>query len=486
MNRFELDRTARSSADGKVLIAGSPLSMFRLSEGGRRIVERIRSGEPLPDGHAALTARLVDAGALHPVFEPGTGPTAADVTLVVPAFRADPDRVRKLIANSRCARAIVVDDASPVPFPALDGADIVRLERNGGPGRARQAGLDRVSTPYVAFLDTDLDVTTGWLDGLLPCFVDPTIALVAPRVCAAGPPAAAGAVPRTLARFESLRGPLDLGPERGRIRPSTRVSYVPAAALVCRTEALRTVGGFDPTLRLGEDVDLVWRLDRAGWRCRYEPASAVQHSVRPSLRAWLGQRAGYGFSATDLAMRHPGSVAPVQTSVWSVVSWGLPAAGFPIAGLLVAGGSAAALVRKLPEMPDRTAQALRLAGLGHLHAGRTIATALTRSWWPVSLAASLVLRRARRVLLAAAVVPGLIEWWKCRREMDPARFVLLRLLDDGAYGLGLWRGAFARRSAAALVPRLTNLPKWFARPRSGAGARTPSPAGATVAGGTPQ
>jgi hypothetical protein len=157
-----------------------------------------------------------------------------------------------------------------------------------------------------------------------------------------------------------------------------------------------------------------------------------------------------------------------------------------VLGLAVAGGSAAALVRKLPEMPDRTVQAMHLAGLGHLHAGRTLAEAATRSWWPVSLLAALGSRRARRALLVAAVVPGFLEWWKVRRSIDPARFLLLRLLDDGAYGLGLWKGAVARRSPAALRPRFTNLPKWLDRSRSRASAGGPAPSSATAVGGTPQ
>lgn len=458
MSRFELDASVRLSSDHRVLIGGSPVSLFRLSAAGSRIVDRIASGESLAPGHAALTDRLVAAGALHPVYEPGHGPTASDVTLVIPAFGADPGRVRDLAHRTGAARTIVVDDASTVPFPEVPGMEVLRLGTNGGPGAARQAGLEMVTTPFVAFVDTDIDVDRGWLEAMLPCFAAGSVALAAPRVrpSPAGPGAPAIAV--LLARFEALRGPLDLGPARGRIRAATRISYVPAAALVCRTAALRACGGFDPGMRLGEDVDLVWRLDEAGWTCRYEPATEVHHDVRPTLGAWLRQRSGYGFSATDLALRHPGSVAPVQVSVWSAASWALPAIGLPVLGVLVAAGSTAALARKLPEMPDRTEQAVRLAGLGHLHAGRLLATALTRSWWPVTLAGALVSRRARRVLLVAVAVPTLLEWWKVRRSLDPARFAALRLLDDGAYGFGLWKGAWRRRSAAALLPDLTNRP----------------------------
>ncbi len=478
VSRFELDPGARTSSDGRVLFGGSPLSLFRLTPAGSKIVDRIRTGEHLAPGHGALTTRLVSAGALHPVPDPGTGPTTDQVTLVVPAFAADPERVQALSLATGCSRTIVVDDASIVPFPPLTGIEVIRFESNAGPGAARQAGLERVSTPFVVFLDTDITVEDGWITALLPFFADDKVALVAPRVRAserAG--VSTTALSHMLSQFESLRGPLDLGPHRGRIRAASRVSYVPAAALVARTDALRAIGGFDPALRLGEDVDLVWRLDEAGWMCRYEPGVEVRHDVRTTLRAWLRQRVGYGFSATDLALRHPGAVAPIQTSIWSAASWALSALGLPVVGAAVAAGSTAALVKKLPEMADREREALRLAGLGHLHAGRILATALTRSWWPVSLLAALVSSRARRVLVAAVAVPTLLDWWKVRRSIDPVRFAVLRLLDDGSYGFGLWKGAWTRQSAAALVPDLTS---WPNRPKYAASREA---AGATAAGG---
>lgn len=438
------------------------MSMFRLSKAGAGLIERVAAGQALPNGHQVLTTRLVAAGALHPLPDVGSGPRADDVTLVVPCYAVDPERVRQLAASADFARVIVVDDASPNEFPPLEGVNVIRVDRNAGPGAARQRGLDDVTTEFVAFLDADVTVPSGWLEHLLPHFVDDSVALVAPRVRATEPDEGFGVIARTCARFEGLRGPLDLGPQRARIRAASRVSYVPAAALVARTKALRQVGGFDTALRLGEDVDLVWRLDEAGLMCRYEPAAEVRHDVRRTLGGWLRQRAGYGFSATDLAIRHPGAVAPVQTSAWSALAWAVAASGAPVVGLCIAGGTTAALARRFPDLPDREVEALRLAGLGNLHAGRVLATALTRSWWPVSLLLALVSRRARRLLLLAAVVPTLLEWWPSRRRIDPITFSLFRLLDDGAYGFGLWRGALARRSAAALLPDLTS---WPNRPR---------------------
>ena len=65
-------------------------------------------------------------------------------------------------------------------------------------------------------------------------------------------------------------------PRPGLVRPLSRIPYVPSAALVVRRAALPDEL-FDPALRGGEDVDLVWRLVQAGWDVRYEPAATVGH-----------------------------------------------------------------------------------------------------------------------------------------------------------------------------------------------------------------
>jgi hypothetical protein len=203
----------------------------------------------------------------------------------------------------------------------------------------------------------------------------------------------------------------------------------------------------------------VWRLDESGLRVRYEPAGVVDHEPRRTLPAWLAQRASYGRSAADLATRHPGAAPPLAVSGWSAAVWALAAAGAPVAALATAGGTALALSRKLQNLDDPVGEALRLTGAGHLFAGRMLASAITRAWWPVVVALALVSRRARRVLAAAALIPALVDWIGQRPPLDPVRYVGLRLLDDAAYGTGLWQGAFDRRTAAPLLPDLTSWPR---------------------------
>jgi mycofactocin glycosyltransferase len=435
---YVLDATTRRPPGSNVVIGGSPLKLFRLTDAGVAVFDDVAAGHdvPLDEKTGPMLDRLLDAGAIHPC--PDSGPfTAADVTVVVPALVLGESALAEIV---RCcagvAGVIAVDDASDPPVTAVAGSRVLRLRTNAGPAVARNAGLGAVRTPLVAFVDTDVRLEPGWLRSLLGHFADDRVGLVAPRVASAP-----GAGP--VARYEQGHSPLDLGPEPGRIAPGTRLSYVPAAAIVVRTEALRAIGGFDRSLRFGEDVDAVWRLVEAGWRCRYEPASVVQHRPRGSWRALVAQRVAYGSSAAPLASRHPGALAPVRLSGWSGAAWGLLAAGQPIPALAVAGATTLALVRKLPGVPAR--ESLRLAGLGHVHAGRLLADAARRAWWPGLLAGSLVSKRVRTIA-AATVVPALLSGG------------IPRLVDDLAYGAGLWKGVVAEREPGPLQPRFTSWP----------------------------
>ncbi len=458
--RYRLDSSWRRPGDGQLLIAGSPLRLFRLSTGGAQVVAMVEVGE-FPDTAAVhqLLDRFVDAGALHPVHPQGPF-TAADVTVVIPAHGRLPAQLPQGV------RVIVVDDASPVPLVlplqhATTSRDhvmpplrttLLRHDTNRGPGAARNTGLAEVATPLVAFVDCDVVLPDGWLAPLLAHFADDRVALVAPRV--EGAPGASW-----LARYEQRHSPLDLGGEPARVVAGTRVSYVPAAALLCRTAALREVGGFDSELRLGEDVDLVWRLAAAGHRCRYEPAAVVQHQPRGSFSALLRQRFGYGRSAAPLAARHPGALAPVRMSGWSALSWLLLATRHPLLAIGVAGGTTIALQRKLTDVP--AAESLRLAGLGHLAAGRQLAKATVRAWWPAALLAVALCRRARLPVAASFVVPALLDAARAR-SVQPLLDAPLVACDEMAYGAGVWAGVLAERQVGPLLPELTNWP-----PRNG-------------------
>jgi mycofactocin system glycosyltransferase len=434
------------AGDGEsTVIGGSPLRLFRLTAAGRSAFDAIAAGTAVASSR--LTERLLDAGAIHPLRPPREADghhrhTEADVTVVVPTHETDPARLYDILRHCLDSAGVMfVDDGSGTPLTGVRGATLVRLRHNSGPAAARNAGVRAAESPIVAFVDTDVDLVPGWLDGLLWHFDDPRVGYVAPRV--ASGPAVEGGDSR-VAKYEERHSPLDLGGEPARIAPGTRVSYVPAAVLLVRKVALDEIGGFDAGLRCGEDVDAVWRLHAAGWRGRYEPAVVVLHHPRPSWRALAAQRRAYGESAAALASVHGNAVAPVRMSAWSLGVWGLAAAGRPLSAAGMAGGTALALIPKLRGVP--ASESLRLAGRGHLAAGRSLATAMRRTWLPFVGLGAVWSRRARWIT-AAAVVPAMFEG-------GPAR-----LFDDVSYGVGVWKGVLGRRRLAPVLPAVVSWPR---------------------------
>jgi hypothetical protein len=127
-------------------------------------------------------------------------------------------------------------------------------------------------------------------------------------------------------------------------------------------------------------------------------------------------------------------------SGWSVASWAAGVAAHPVLGAAISAGSAGALVRKLDDIPAR--EAFRLAWLGNLMAGEQIASAVRRVWWPLLLIAASRSRLARRILVASALA---------------ARHPV-RLADDVAYSIGVWRGMLDERTIAPLIPEISSWP----------------------------
>jgi mycofactocin system glycosyltransferase len=449
---------------GQVLIGGSPLRVVRVSDRGAQVVDQLLAGDAVPQGGGTerLVRRLLDGGLLQPA--PQSGPfTTDDVTVIVPVHGQLESTLLDAIGPVR--RILVVDDASaePVVVPTRTGWEVpvecIRRATNGGPASARNTGLASATTPLVAFVDADCIPLHGWLEPLLVQFADPEVAAVAPRIVAAEP---IGAPDHPLlSRYEQIRASLDRGPQPGRVRARTRVPYVPSAALVCRVDAARQLDGFDESMRIGEDVDFVWRLDEAGHTVRYDPDTTVAHRHRTTPWAWARRRFDYGTSAGPLARRHPGALVPVEASGWSVAAWALLGMGHPLAAGAVVGGSATLLGKKLDGLDHPLPVAVRLAGRGHLGAGRLLAQSLVRPWWPVTLLVAFVIpwRRLRLLLLGASLAPAVVDWIRERPDLDPVPYVALRLADDVAYGTGVWVGSVRARTLEPLLPDLTSWPR---------------------------
>ncbi|MFE7438172.1 mycofactocin biosynthesis glycosyltransferase MftF [Streptomyces tendae] len=450
-----LDRRTEVLDDGRVLLGGFPTRLLRLTARAQALFEG-RTLRVTGRAGALLADRLLDAGLAHPVVTSLPEPRDARHTFVVPVRDRPRELDRLLTSIGPGHEVIVVDDASHRPasvaaVAAEHGARLLALSVNAGPAGARNAGLRLVRTPYAVFVDSDVVLPPETVPVLLRHFADPRVAMAVPRITGLETAASAN----WIGRYESVRSSLDLGRHPAAVRPAGSVSWASTACTVVRVDALRD--GFDARMRVGEDVDLCWRLFADGRRVRYEPTVEAAHEHRVEVADWLLRKAVYGTGAHPLAERHPQHIAPAVFAPWSVVMVGALLAqrrwSVPVAGIVFA-GAGLRIARKLDGVRQRHRLALRLTAMGSVAALTQTSALLTRHWWPAAAVGCVASRRIRRAVAVAAVADVVLEHRRDRAALDLLRYGVARRLDDLAYGAGVWLSALRGRSTAALRPRI--------------------------------
>lgn len=189
---------------------------------------------------------------------------------------------------------VVVDNGSSDGSVAtLRGAwpDVRVVDAGGNVGYAAAAnrGIAATTASVVAVCNPDLVVRPGTAAALVSVFADPTVGAAGPRVLnpdgstypsARRDPALVDAVGHAVLGRVWPRNPctrryreLDADPAVAR-----DVDWASGAALWFRRDAIEGIGGWDEGYFMYlEDVDVGWRLRRAGWRVRYEPGGVVVH-----------------------------------------------------------------------------------------------------------------------------------------------------------------------------------------------------------------
>ena len=442
------DRSVRCESEGRLLVGGRPGRALHLTNSGRDALLEIQSGRVESESARLLARLLIEAGMAHP--RPPKRECAPEVTIIVPVRDRSQMLDKCLGALGDQAPLVVVDDGSRDPalttsICARHGATLFRLEPGRGAAAARNAGVAATSTEFVGFVDSDCIPHARWLHDLLPHFADPAIAAVAPRIVPRLP--AGPATSRKV--FTTMRSPLDMGPHEGLVTPRGAIPYVPTAALIVRRAALEPP--FDPSLRYGEDVDLVWRLHDAGWEVRYVPQVLAEHDEPTNWRGLLTRRFRYGTSVGPLARRHSGRLSHLVLQPWTTATTAALFAGYGKTTLAMTAVQTIALSRRSGgvRLPLKSSSRYAVSGVGHTIEG--VGRASTMFAAPVLIAA-LAHRRTRRTALALLAAPPVAEWVRRRPGIDPLRWSLACLADDVAYGAGVWRGCVAERTVAPLVP----------------------------------
>ena len=132
-----------------------------------------------------------------------------------------------------------------------------------------------------------------------------------------------------------------------------------------------------------------------------------------------------------------------------------------LASIVVATITGRRIAKSLSSVETEPKDVAVVAAHGLWSAAMQLASAVCRHYWPLALIATLLSRRCRQVVLLAAVVEGVVDWLTRNRnvEEDAPRvglltYIVLRRLDDIAYGAGLWTGVVRERHLGALKPQI--------------------------------
>ena len=179
--------------------------------------------------------------------------------------------------------------------------------------RGNNAALASATGELVCFLNNDVEVPPNWLHPLVAAMGDPGVVAVQPKLLQladrsrfeyAG--ASGGFLDATGVPFTRGRLFFTLEDDRGQYDNARDVFWATGAALLVRREAFEAAGGFAEAFGMHmEEIDLCWRLQRAGGRIRVEPASEVYHLGGASLprgarKTYLNYRNGLAMLARNL------------------------------------------------------------------------------------------------------------------------------------------------------------------------------------------
>lgn len=186
-------------------------------------------------------------------------------------------------------------------FPEVE---VLSFDTNRGFAGGYNKALQEIATPYVCLLNSDVEVTKGWIDSPLELLQkDPSLGAVQPKILSykakeyfeyAG--AAGGFLDREGYPFCAGRIFTTLEKDRGQYNTLRQITWASGAALFVRKEAFMDVGGFDPLFFSHmEEIDLAWRLQRAGYSLCYSPFSVVYHVGGATLSAGNPKKTYYNY-----------------------------------------------------------------------------------------------------------------------------------------------------------------------------------------------
>jgi GT2 family glycosyltransferase len=222
-------------------------------------------------------------------------------TGIVIIARNEGERFKRCLASCKgLTRHVVYADSGSTDGSAeharAEGADVVALERPYNQPRGRNAGFRRLlelspSVRYVFFIDGDCELAEGFLDAAHAALeADPTAGAASGRRVELHPEAS---VYNKLVDMEwnTPVGESDFGGD-----------------VLIRASIVQDLGGYREDMPAGEDMEMCYRVRRAGHRVLRLPLQMSRHDVDlQRFSAWWKRHGRGGMAYAHAALLHWGS-----------------------------------------------------------------------------------------------------------------------------------------------------------------------------------
>ena len=263
---------------------------------------------------------------------------------------------------------IVADNGSGDGSPDMVRAEfpsvrVLQTGENLGFGRANNLALQDASGRAYCLLNSDAELLPGaLLEALAVLHSNPKIGLVGgqllwpdgrPQTSYGDDPTLLGVLrEQTFTSARAVAPPF--APQTAAVKD---VDQICGAFMLIRPEAWREMGGFDPHYFMyNEDVDLNFRLRRAGWRVVFAPGVQVTHHLGASSSADWRKRArmvsAYNESRFYFFSRFHGPAAGAKLKAYCLLGAAIRLSGWTVLSLVRP--SARDKVRLFEEVRRRT------------------------------------------------------------------------------------------------------------------------------------
>jgi glycosyltransferase involved in cell wall biosynthesis len=224
------------------------------------------------------------------------------ISIIIPAYNAAQTLPACLEALKKQTQPpdeiIVVDDGSQdqtAQVARAHGAHLLE-QPHQGPAAARNLGIDLASGNIVLFTDADCEPEPTWVTEMMRPFADPRVVGVKGSY-------------RTHQQERVARlAQCEFEERYDRLERLATIDFIDSYSAAFRLAVLREMGGFDPAFPQAnnEDVDLSYRLARAGCRLMFNRQAVVYHRHANSWRAYLRHKIKRGYWRMMVYRLHPG------------------------------------------------------------------------------------------------------------------------------------------------------------------------------------